>query len=119
MFHIVTNQAIKDCVQLEQCVSQFVTQNLETETAIRELGTLSGMSEALTRLRGELGRMQEETRTLRQMMQGLEKAVLYYGNCEKRICENVEQGVIQYVQKEIEMNDFSQISNLLGEVLLE
>ena len=119
MFHIITNQAIEDCVQLEQCVSQFVTQNIETETVARELGSLSGMGEVLIRLRGELGRMQEEVRVLRQMMQGLDKTVLYYMNCENRICENTEQGVIRYMRKEIGMNDFSQISNLLGEVLSE
>lgn len=119
MFSIVTSQAIEDCVQLEQCVAQFVTENTETEAIIRELGTLSGMGEVLTRLKGEFGRMQEETRVLRQMMQGLDKAVLYYMNCENCICENAEQSVIRYVRKEIGMNDFSQISNLLGEILSE
>lgn len=119
MFHIITNQAIEDCVQIEQCVSQLVTQNIEAESVVRELGSLSGMGEVLIRLRGELGRMQEETRVLRQMAQGLDRTVLYYQNCENRICENAEQSVIRYVRKEIGMNDFSQISNLLGEVLSE
>lgn len=119
MFHIVTNQAIEDCVQIEQCVSQLVAQNIEAESVARELGSLSGMGEVLTRLRGELGRMQEETRVLGQMAQGLDRTVLYYLNCETRICENAEQSAIRYVRKETGMNDFSQISNLLGEVLSE
>lgn len=117
MFSIVTNQAIEDCVQLEKSVSQFVTLNIETESIIRELGTLSGMGDIILRLRGAHGRMQEENRVLRQMMQGLDKTVLYYMNCENRICENAEQSMIRYVRREIGMNDLSQISDLLGEVL--
>lgn len=119
MFRIVTNQAMEDCIQLEQCVSQLVMQNMEAETVARELGSLSGMGETLIRLRGELGRMQEEGRILRQMMQGLDRTILYYRNCENRICENAEQGVIRYRRKEIVMNDLSKISDLLGEVLAE
>lgn len=119
MFSIVTNQAIEDCVQLEQSVSQFMTLNIETESIIRELSSLSGMGDVITRLKGKHGRMQEENRVLRQMMQGLDKTVLYYINCENRICENAEQSMIRYVRREIGMNDLSQISDLLGEVLSE
>lgn len=119
MFSIVTSQAIEDCVQLEQCVSQFASENIETESIIRELGSLSGMGEVLTRLKSQHGRMQEENRALKQMMQGLDKAVLYYMNCENRICENAEQGVIRYLRREIGINDFSRISDLLSAVLSE
>lgn len=119
MFRIMTNQAIEDCVQLEQCVSQLTAQNIEAEAAARELGSLSGMGEVLVRLEGELGRMQEESRVLGQMMQGLDRTVLYYRNCENRICGNAEQGVIRYVRKEIGRNDLSQISAFPGEVLSE
>lgn len=116
MFSIVTSQAIEDCVQLERCASQFTTLHVETEAIIRDLSSLSGMGEVLTRLRTEYGRMQEEARVLGQMMQGLDKTVLYYRNCENRICENAEQSAIRYVRREIGMNDFSQIANLLGEI---
>lgn len=68
MFSIVTSQAIADCEQLERCVLQFAAQNLETEAIIRELGSLSGMGEVLTRLKAQHGTMQEENRALRQMM---------------------------------------------------
>lgn len=119
MFSIVTSQAIEDCEQLERCVLQFAAQNLETEAIIRELGSLSGMGEVLTRLKAQHGTMQEENRALRQMMQALDKTVLYYRNCENRICENGEQSMIRYARREIGMNDFSRISNLLGEVLWE
>lgn len=119
MFTIITNQAIEDCVQMERCVSQFTALNIETEAIISDLGSLSGMGEVLMRLHGEYGRMQEETRVLGQMMQGLDKTVLYYMNCENQICGNAEQSVIRYVRRGIGMNDFSQISSLLGEVFLK
>lgn len=119
MFRIVTNQAMEACIQLEQCMTEFMTQNRETETVIRNLGSLSGMGDVLARLQGAHGRMQEESRILRQMTQGLDKTVLYYTSCEKRICENTEQGAIRYERKEIVMNDFSGISDLLGDVLAE
>ena len=117
MFSIVTNQAIEDCVQLEKSVSQFVTLNAETESIIRELGILSGMEDIILRLRGTHGRMQEENRVLRQMMQELDKTLLYYMNCENRICGNAEQSMIRYVRREIAGNDLSQIPGLPGGVL--
>lgn len=119
MFSIVTNQAIEDCVQLGQCNAQFTTLNIETESIIRELGSLSGMGEVLMRLRSEFDRMQGEQQVLRQMMQGLDRTIMNYVNYENRICDNVEQSMIRYTRREIGLNDFSQISNLLAEVFSE
>ena len=117
MFSIVTNQVMEDCLQLEQCVSQLKTENMEMESIIREIGSLSGMDEVMTRLKSQHSGIREEIRILRQMMLGLDKTVLYYMNCERRICENVEQSMIQYVRREVGMNDFSQIADLLGKIL--
>jgi hypothetical protein len=119
MFSIVMNQAIEDCVQLGQCSAQFTDLHIETESIIRELGSLSGMEEVLMRLRSEFDRMQGEQQVLRQMMQALDRTIMNYANYENRICDNAEQSMIRYTRREIGINDFSQISNLLGEVFSE
>lgn len=117
MFRMITDQAIEDCAQLAQCAAQLETEQIEMETIIRELGTLSGMEEALLRLRGVRGRMQEQSRILRQMTQGLDRAAQCYRNCENRICGNADQSVIRHVHREVSMNDFSQLSDLIEEIL--
>lgn len=117
MFRIITKQAIEDCARLEQCAVLFETEHAETETIIRELGTLSGMEEVLARLRGVCGRMQEQSRILRQMAQGLDRTAQCYKNCENRICGNVDQSVVRHVHRKVGMNDFSRLSNLIEEIL--
>ncbi len=117
MFRIITDQAIEDCVQIERCVSLFETEHVETETVIRELGSLSGMEEVLLRLHGVSGRMQEQNSILRQMAQGLDRAVQCYCSSESQICKNADQSVVRHVHREVSMNDFSQLSIRIEEIL--
>lgn len=115
MFRIITNQVIEQCEQLAQCGILLTAECIETEEIRRQLGTLSGMEDILDRLKTSQYRLQEETQMLRQLTQGLDKTLQKYRNCENQICENVEQGVVCYERREIDMNDFSKLSKLLEE----
>lgn len=118
MFAINTGQAIEECGNLESQVSDLFEQIMELEQVVRNLNTLSGMEEPIAKLRNQLGCMIEEHCILRQMMQGLNKISLYYMKCENRICDNGEQSTIRYTRREIGVNDFSSIANLLEKISL-
>lgn len=116
MFRIIADQAEEDCVELEQCVSLLMAENVKIEEVVRELSTLSGMEEVLLHLYGMHDRMQEEALILRQMMQGLYRTIQCYRNCENRICGNVEQSTVRHVHREVSMNDLSRISDLMKKI---
>lgn len=118
MFSIVTSWAMEESIQLEQCVSWMHEEYLEAESVLRELGGLSGMEAVQGRLQSQMEIMQAEGHCLRQMMQALEKTAACYDRNENRICENLEQSAISYVEREVGVNDFSKLSGLLEEVVV-
>lgn len=118
MFRIMTDQATEDGERLRRCVFLFTRENAEIEAISRELGTISGMEDVLLHLYHVHNRMQEEDMVLRQMTQGLSRAVQCYRDCENRICANAEQSAVRHVHREVGMNDFSHISDLVEKILL-
>lgn len=113
MFSIRIEQVIQECNHLEKQVSELSGQMAELEQAIRELRSLSCMEEPIDRLEHQYSEMEYQHTVLRQMMRGLNIIILDYRNCENRICDNGEQNAALYTRLEIDVNDFSDISNIL------
>lgn len=114
MFSIIVDQAIQDCSRLEKQVSELSGQIIELEQAIKELRSLSYMTEPVARLEHQHSQMDFQYNVLRQMMLALNKTILNYMSCENRICDNGEQNVILYARQEIGINDFSDITKILS-----
>lgn len=114
MFSIIIDQAIQDCSRLEKQVLELSGQMMELEQAIKELRSLSYMTEPVARLEQQHSQMEFQYNVLKQMMLALNKTILNYMSCENRICDNGEENVILYVRQEIGVNDFSDISRILS-----
>lgn len=114
MFSIIVDQAIQDCSRLEKQVSELSGQMIELEQVIRELRSLSYMTEPVARLEHQHSEMEFQYNVLKQMMLALNKTILNYMSCENRICDNGEQNVILYARQEIGVNDFSDITKILS-----
>lgn len=119
MFSVKTNPMIEECTNLERQVYDIRQQIAELEQVKRMLGTLSGMDGIISRMGRKWADMDDEYMIMRQMMQGLNKISLYYMNCENRICDNCEQGIVHYNRQDIGVTDLSPISNMLKGITLE
>ena len=114
MFSIIVDQAIQDCCRLEKQVSELSGQMMELEQVIKELRSLSYMTEPVARLEHQHSEMEFQYNVLKQMMLALNKTILNYMSCENRICDNGEQNVVVYARQEIGVNDFSDITKILS-----
>ena len=114
MFSILTDQAIQECSLLEKQVSEISGQIYELEQVIRELRNLSGMDGPIAGLSHQVSEMEFQHTVLKQMLMAFNKAILTYISCENRICDNGEQNVIMYNRQEVNINDLSDISDILN-----
>lgn len=119
MFSVKTNPMIEECTNLERQVFDIRYQMSELEQVRRMLGSLSGMDGIISRLGQKAADMDNEHMIMRQMMQGLSKISIYYMNCENRICDNCEQGVVHYYRQEVGVTDLSSVTNMLQGITLE
>lgn len=114
MFNVIAEQMVQECNHMERETLELSAQGIKLDEAISELKSLSAMGEAVTRLEHLRVQLDTEDMILRQMAQALNKALLYYINCENRVCGNAEQSVVTYAQRKAGMNRFSAIADILG-----
>jgi predicted double-glycine peptidase len=114
MFGIKLNQVIKECESLETQVRDIKNQMLELENVKRNIKGLSGMDTVIKKLNTQSENIEQEYSQLNQMLQALNKIVLYYSKCENRILDNGEQSIIVYHRKEVGTNDFTGIISILN-----
>lgn len=116
MFSIKTDAIIDSCTQLESHTAVLRQLNMDLEDVIRNLGSLSLLEEQTARLKNQKEELGEEQRSLWQMAQGLDKAVLYYIHCENRICDYAEEGVVRFMRREAGISRLQRIVPFLEEI---
>lgn len=114
MFSMILDQAVQECAHMEKQTAGLSDQILELEQAVKAVRGISGMEEPAARLEQLRRAMEQEYAGLHQMMLALNKSILNYQSCENRICDSGEQNVILYTKQGIEVNDFSDITNILS-----
>lgn len=119
MFDILTNYTIEDCNELMDEVNFLRKLISDAEVIKQSVGSLTQMEQILARLKAVIQSMEDETYTLKQMAQALDKINFAYINTENRICDNAELGVIQYTRRDLRSVDLDQISAMLRDVTLE
>lgn len=113
MFSIRTNQMTEEYTALERQTRALFDQIAELEQIVRELQSLSGMGNAIDRLRVQRSEMEREADVMDQMTQALGRIALDYQNCENRICDNGEQSTALYERRQIGADEFWDIKDIL------
>lgn len=89
MFSIRANQMPEEYSALERQTRGLFDQIVELEQIISELQKLSGMGNAIERLRAQRSEMEREADVMDQMTQALGRIALDYQYCENRVCDNI------------------------------
>jgi len=116
MFSTRISPLIDECAALNEQVYELNNQIIEVEQVIRQLDNLKGLDGFAQTLRARKGKFEENIKVLNQMARVLDKSVLYYLNCENKICENGEQSTVRYHKKEQANNDLNEVADVMKNI---
>ncbi|MBQ9991572.1 MAG: hypothetical protein IJP31_11650 [Lachnospiraceae bacterium] len=93
MFSIFLQQLICSCESMQQMAYRQRQEREELNGVIRELGSLSGMGDIVSQLKGKEEELYRQQQSLLDMMQGLERIQYCYHKAEERIVDNADGAV--------------------------
>lgn len=114
MFDIFITQLRDCCWQLEGEVRTLALEIEETENCISSLGSMSGMENVLNRLKQNRDSMQEEQHLLKELLLAMNKILLNYTCCEKRIVDECNRNAISFATRDISFINISRVSKLIS-----
>lgn len=118
MFNVKISPLVDECVNLNQQVYELNNQTYEVAQMIRKLQEMEGFEGFISKLRTENSKFELNINVLNQMSRVLDKTILYYLNCENKICENGEQSTIRFKKKDRVSNDLNGIVNAVNSIAL-
>lgn len=114
MFDIFITQLQNCCWELESEIRAFSFEIEETENCISALGTMSGMENAINRLKRNRDSMQEEQHQMKLFLLAMNKILLNYTCCEKRIVDECNANALSYAIRDTSLINISAVSKLIS-----
>lgn len=119
MFYMNKDQMIGACSQMERLHHEYGEWSIELEGVIRALDSMESAREMADVMRAYQSRMEEQQEMLRKMARGLDKIIVRYQDCERRICNYGEQEIMRYPVRDAAVVDLNGLRKMLDSMIYE
>lgn len=117
MFYINSGQMIEACVCMERMHHKYSQWSMELEETVMMLDGMDSARKMAAGLRAQRNRMEQQQEMLRQMARGLDKIVVRYQDCERRLCDDMEQEIMTYPVRDAAAVDLNGLRDMLDSMI--
>lgn len=117
MFYVNSSQMIEACFCMERMHHKYSQWSMELEEAVMMLDAMDSTREMAAGLRAQGNRIEEQQEMLRQMARGLDKIVVCYQDCERRLCDDMEQEIMTYPVRNAVAVDLNGLRDMLDSMI--
>lgn len=116
MFSVRISPLVDACANMSQQAYRLNNQIYEIEQIIRQVEAQESISHLAQNIKVTKDKYVNDVNKYHQMSRVLDKSIIYYLNCENKICDNGEQCAIIFQRKTRVNNDLNKVISAIKNI---